>query len=232
MGSFRVGIMKLSKHFFGGTATAVAGGDVRRGMAHHPPAWRRWFNQRQAFWVTVFFAIFSIAASFMAISADLRPHYSVQQILAHPVVARVAFTAQDAEATKQTVDDALMRAPNVYRANDSFFQDVRERLQLLIGLANNDSVKQIPQGTRESYHITPAALAELRLMIVGGQPQPQWQASVDQLMKDLAGVVVLTPDQAKIESANLATKVRLHLYGDPVADRFTEKALHRHHFHR
>lgn len=198
--------------------------ELRRKMPRQPWPVLEWFAGKDAFWGTLFFATFVLFAGLITLAAGQRQRWAVQQVLPQTVVARVPFSAHDAEATQKLQRDVSAREPNVYVPNPRFYQGVRDRLRSLVVLASDTGIRfeQIAPETRDALQLTPEGLAELREIIVNGKPSDWWQDSTEQLMRDLSGVVILTPEQARIERdpAQRAPRIILQMPDKTEAERF------------
>ncbi|MCX5660947.1 MAG: HDIG domain-containing protein [Planctomycetota bacterium] len=198
--------------------------ELRRKMPRQPGPLGLWFARKEAFWGTLFFGAFVLLAGLIALAADQRQRWAVQQVVPHTIVARVPFAAHDADATQNLQHDAAAREPNVYASNPVFFKQIRDRLKSLVVLASDPSVRfeQIAPETREILQLSPEGLDELREIIVNGKPSDWWTDSTEQLVKDLAGIVILNPERARIERdpTQRAPKIVIQLPSNAEAERF------------
>lgn len=172
-------------------------------------------GRRDVFWSVLLFLLFTIFSSLIAVSGQARQRYRVDDMAVETIVSRTKFRAIDKAETDSQRALARALTPSFYRINIAYLQMLRQQFDALIAVAQDQTIEradQIDPDLRKSMNLTAQTLHDLRRyverqevqtadggILINRQPTQQWHDKIDQFMEGLASVVVLSPQQTKIE---------------------------------
>jgi putative nucleotidyltransferase with HDIG domain len=169
--------------------------EVRRAVPRPGPAWLSTLRQPDALWAALFVLTFTVVGGAVIVYMGQQPRHFIGEVLAEPVVARVAFEHRDVQATEQARIRAREEHPAVYVANQAYITQLERQLSSLIALADYERLDQVPEDYREQVGLTQGALNELRGYFQGGKQVEQWEADVAAFIQRLLGIGVLRPER-------------------------------------
>ncbi len=125
------------------------------------------------FWPGVLLLVLAMGGGLIGLLAEQRSRYAVGYVAPQAIVARVAFRAVDPSETEKRRGDARDREPAVYDLNQTYLEQVRDRLKALGRLGADRSItgiEQIPLETRQVFALTPEVLDALRVFHLTVKP--------------------------------------------------------------
>ncbi len=142
------------------------------------------------FWPGVLLLALAVGGGLIGLLAEQRSRYAVGYVAPQAIVARVAFRAVDPSETEKRRGDARDREPAVYDLNQTYLDQVRDRLKALGRLGSDRSItgiEQIPLETRQVFALTPDVLDALRVFHLTVKPGTGAMSSSDGVISGGAG---------------------------------------------
>mgnify|MGYP005844417485 CR=1 FL=1 len=189
--------------------------EVRRNVPRPVPRWWHVLRRRETSWNVGFVLALTLLGGLIAVGSRSRHHLYVNQTLGQPIVARVQFEAEDEAQTLKNRERARDSEPAVYKPNPEFYQRVRTRLDNIIQFARDPTVisveDQLPDDVVRDFAFTQETLRAIRKHLVDGNPTPEWNATVDLFLEELANYAVLSREryEAELDRRTGAGRIRI-----------------------
>jgi len=98
------------------------------------------------------------------------------------VIARTAFTVEDAGATERARQRARDATPRIYTADEQPFQETEQAvLRLPAALADAPTLGDVAQAIRDAWPLTDERLAAVRTHVIDGEPSAAWRTRASAL---------------------------------------------------
>lgn len=187
--------------------------EVRRNIPQQRKSlWRRFAQAGGPGSVAVAAGFFLAVAALLIWPAEPSPYRLGQRL--GTVYARVAFDSPDLARTAEERQAAALRTPATYAPNETLFRDIEAALlglpDKLQGITEREKV---PAEVLGPFRIESDADLTNLLRYTQGEALPAWRAEVAAVMKNLAGVAILTGQAVQREQQRTSTAIRLHLPG-------------------
>jgi len=199
--------------------------EVRKAVPKPGPTWHGLLRSRAFGYATLYVVALTAVAALVAVPHRLAPPFHADQIATRPVVARVAFQAVDEEKTLRAREQAAANTPSVYRANDELRTKLLARFDNLIGLAELESIDQVPEDARRLMKVDAKAFEALKTFAASDEAMAGWENKVREFARSLFDLGVLDKDDytKEVEQKQLRRIIIRHpdpREGQPAAQDF------------
>lgn len=169
------------------------GAEVVRAATRRRHAGRLGFLQSRHFaWAVLITLGFVLVATVIADRSLRRPLVAVGRVADQTRLARVRLSIEDQAASASAREEARLRTPRVYQAQEAVLGEIRSSLENLPRtLAGRSELGEIEEGIVKEFGLDEARLQAIRAMTIEGEPSQEWLARVDALMSLLERMPML-----------------------------------------
>lgn len=176
--------------------------EVRRNVQKPAGVWRPLLRSPALWWSVLFVSLFT---AFGTLFIELRdPGYQPELFVADPILSRVTFKVEDAVQTQDARKLAYDNSPRIYEPNEAYIRALRDRFASLISTGQAADLDQVPEQRREQLKLNAPAFAALKKYIQGDKPTADWNKLVNAFLARIFAVPVLSPEDFKEETGELA----------------------------
>ncbi|MEO0588495.1 MAG: HDIG domain-containing metalloprotein, partial [Planctomycetota bacterium] len=170
--------------------------EIRRNLPKQQTAVAATIRRHDVLWAALYATVFAVVGGGLALFARHQPQVALSETLEAPIVARVAFTAIDHEATTEDRLRAAERQPPVYTANEDFLQELNRRLYNLVQLAStaatpDDLAANLPPDTPLSIR----GLEELRSHFLNDDQSDRWETMSRDALRDFFSIAIIRAER-------------------------------------
>ncbi len=184
--------------------------EIRRNFGKPQPRLTTVLKGRHTGWSVLFVVVLGLLGGALAMLGRERPLYEVGQVVRKPVVARVDFTATDAEETRKAKQRNAERAPAVYSPNVNHLRNIHDKLITFGELGANEAIEEfdmIAQPQREALELTEQSFRDLRAYLNREDAKPWPELSRQIVYEGLASIPVLEHHRVQYERDNPAVSI-------------------------
>ncbi|MEM6333600.1 MAG: HDIG domain-containing metalloprotein [Planctomycetota bacterium] len=171
--------------------------EIRRNLPKQQTAVAATIRRHDVLWAALYATVFAVVGGGLALFARHQPQVTLGDTLDAPVVARVAFTAVDYEATAEDRRRAALLQRPVYTANEEYLQELNARLHSLVQLASTaGSPDDLAANLPPNATLTPRGLEVLRSHYADGNRSTQWEQMSLEALRDFFSIAIIRPERA------------------------------------
>ena len=207
------------------SSTTARRREVRKNLQRPGPRWLTSLRRREVLWAIAFITLLTAVAGPVALWLGGATHHYPGQVLTQPITARIAFTREDVEATEREREKASSLQPPIYTPDMDYLNELKSRLNDLLGLTEFDTAAAAPAEFRDRFNLSELTLRELKNYVKDKQPTPQWQADTHRFIQELFDLAVLDPNDVKPNNEPIGANAIAIIHPDPLPGKPNEQRL-------
>jgi len=190
---------------------------AKRSKAKRTPQWRTLARRPATAQGLLIGLLFALAVGAVVGWAREQPIVAQDRIMTTTRLVRTDFKVPDEVSTQSQREIARDRAPRVYRADKSVFEDIKTQLDgLPKALADADDLVMVAPEIRTRFNLTPEQLEALRAYAQDEVNGNEWSGSlVPQLIEKLRYAPILDRETWQVEQQSRANlNIELRFWND------------------